>query len=415
MKKRFLSVLLVAAILLSFSFVASSLAGDLDYDESPLRFDENGKFKIMHLCDCQDVYPANQKMLKFMDAAIKKYNPDVVILGGDNTVSSGEDRENAIKELVSVFVKNRTYFSLVFGNHDYETAKIGDDEWITNDKQLKMYQRLGGEYCLAYDPKPALHGSATHNLPVFSSDGKEIKFNLWLFDSGDYVQDENGKNLGYDCVTEDQIEWYEDTSEKLERKVGKKVPSFAFQHIVVNDVYDALFRETPVDAGPLSGDLNRSFSNGKLYSCMPKTENFDGFLLEYPCPGYYNYGQLDAMAERGDVLAVFSGHDHVDSYRTELNGVKIITTPGATFHSYGSDLIRGARFITVNENDPSAFTDEVATINGFAAQNEDFAKDAGINRFGASVVSAASDFILGVAKATRVFSKAISAVSDVLK
>lgn len=208
MKKRVLS--LISALILALSpCVAVSAAGcELDLYHSPLRFDENGEFKIMYLCDCQDAYPAYPKMLKYIDAMIRDYKPDLVILGGDNSVSSGATREDAINEIVSIFVRNKVYFSLVFGNHDHETRWTDDGAvpMPPDSEQLKIYQRLGGKYCLAYDPEPALHGDGTHNLPVFSSRGEEIKFNLWLFDSGDSMYDENGKRLGYDCVTTDQIE-----------------------------------------------------------------------------------------------------------------------------------------------------------------------------------------------------------------
>ena len=315
MKKRVLSVLLALAMVFCSGLAFSASAEDA----TKLKFND-GKFKIMHLTDTQDVYPASKTMLSFIDASIKQYQPDIVILGGDNTVGPAETKDEAIKELTSVFVKNEVYFSLVFGNHDREQG-------VSNDELLALYQKHGGEYCLAYDAVPELHGAGTHNLPVYSSDGSKIIFNLWMFDSGSGVYNEAGERLGYDCVTEDQIKWYESVSSELEKESKVKIPSLAFQHILVGDVYDALFHETAVEAG----ELTRSF-NGKIYSCLPKTENFDGFLFEYPCPGYYNFGQFDSMVARGDVIGIFSGHDHVNTFETELKGIKIVNTPGATYH-----------------------------------------------------------------------------------
>ncbi len=272
--KRFVSILL--ALVLVFSACAISASA---YDLVPLKFDKNGEFKIMHICDCQDGYPAIDTMLKFIDAALKEYQPDIVVLGGDNTVGKKDTKAKAIEELCSVFVENETYFTLVFGNHDREQG-------VENDELLPMYQLYGKGYCLAYDEVPALHGTATHNLPVMSSDGTKIKFNLWMFDSGSHYIDDEGNDLGfYDCVRKDQIKWYENRSKELEAAAGGKVPSLAFQHIVVGEVFDALFHESLVDLGVLTPKTN----NGKIYSFFPKTENIqEGFLFEFPCPSEKN-------------------------------------------------------------------------------------------------------------------------------
>lgn len=397
--KRFVSIML--ALVLAFGACAISASA---YDLVPLKFDKNGEFKIMHLCDCQDDYPADTTMLKFIDAALKEYQPDIVILGGDNSVGPAdmtrEMKQKAIEELCSVFVENKTYFTLVFGNHDREQG-------FENDELLPMYQLYGKGYCLAYDEVPALHGTANHNLPVMSSDGTKIKFNLWMFDSGSKYIDENGNNLGiYDCVREDQIEWYKEKSKSLEALAGGKVPSLAFQHIVVGEVFEALFHESAVDLGELTPK-----TSGKTYSFFPKTENIqDGFLFEFPCPSEMNHGQFDALVERGDVLAIFSGHDHINSYTTELDGIKIINTPGVTYHSYGNDITRGMRMITVKENDPTNFETEVVTVSQFALDNKDFAEDAGVDTFTAGLMLALGDILLALNEVTKGFSSIITMI-----
>ncbi len=394
--KRFVSIVL--ALVLVFSACAISASA---YDLVPLKFDKNGEFKIMHLCDCQDGHPADQKMLKFIDAALKEYQPDIVVLGGDNTVGPEDSKKLAIEELCNVFVKNETYFTLVFGNHDREQG-------VENDELLPMYQFYGKGYCLAYDEVPSLHGTGTHNLPVMSSDGTKVKFNLWMFDSGSHYIDDEGNDLGfYDCVRKDQIEWYQKESNELATLAGGKVPSLAFQHIVVGEVFDALFHESLVDLGVLTPKTN----NGKIYSFFPKTENIqDGFLFEFPCPSEKNEGQFEAMVAQKDVLAIFSGHDHINSYTTELDGIKIINTPGATYNSYGNEITRGMRMITVKENDTWNFETEVVTISQFALDNKDFAEDAEIDTFTAGLMLFLGDVLLALNEATKIFSSVITMI-----
>ena len=391
MKKRILSLALALAMI--FGICATAGAAD----SGVLRFDENGEFKIMHICDCQDDYPADPEMLIFLDAVVKEYKPDLVILGGDNTVGppdmTREDKSNAIKELVSVFVENKTYFTLVFGNHDHQQG-------FTDDELFVMYQEHGKEYCLAYDPHPELTGTATHALPVLGSKSLKAELMLYMFDSNEYVSVNGAEE--YDCVNPDQIEWYKSVSKAAEiANGGEVVPALAFQHIIVGEVYDALFHETSVDMG----ELSRSF-NGKTYSFLPRTENIEeGFLFEFPCPGYYNHGQFDAMVERGDVMGVFSGHDHTNDFVTELDGIKIVNTAGATHGGYSTDFNRGVRMITVNENNPGTFETKMVTTRQLAIDNADYAAEVGINKFAAILTIAFGEFLKTMGSFTGIFSR----------
>ena len=87
---------------------------------------------------------------------------------------------------------------------------------------------------VSVDDGEVLSGCGTYNIPVLSSDGNNVKFNLWVFDSGDY--DEEGR---YSCVKPDQIEWYKQTSDKLKAENnGEVVNSLVFQHIIVGEIYD---------------------------------------------------------------------------------------------------------------------------------------------------------------------------------
>lgn len=407
MKKRIFSLFLAVCLVLAAAVPACALPVTAGHT---LKFDDNGEFTVMHLTDMQDVYPANETMLEYIDVMLKTYKPDIVVLGGDNTVGTAETKEEAIKEIASVFVENETYFTLVFGNHDHQYVKDIDvdleGQEVAKGHLLDLYQKYGKGYCLAYDADPSLHGVGTHYLPVYSSNSNKIKFNLWMFDSGSYAADENGNKVGYDCVREDQIEWYQEQSKRLDTLAGETVNSIAFQHIVVGDVYDNLFYEVPFDMG----ELGRNY-NGKHYSFLPKTENFTGHLLEFPCPGYYNCGQFDAMVKQGNMLAVFSGHDHVDSYETEKDGVWIINTPGATLHSYGDDLVRGCRIITIKESDTSTFESEVVTMYDLAVENDGFAEYSGINQFSARILMALGEFAQILSKVASPIFKALGFMS----
>ena len=239
-----------------------------------------------------------------------------------------------------------------------------------------MYQKHGGEYCLAYDVDPELSGCANHNLPVYASNGDEIKFNLWMLDTGTYVYDENGERLGYDSVRDDQVRWYAETSRALEAEQGQKVPSLVFQHMIVQEIYDVMFPEAYIKI-PF---VTETYGN-KTYSVFnPDTSTFKGHYFEAPSPGVYNYGETDTMISRGDVLGILVGHDHVNSYEVNYSGIKLINTPGAAHKAYGNQFVRGSRLITIKEDNPWEFESEVITVNDLALSNGEFAEAYGVSK-----------------------------------
>jgi hypothetical protein len=202
---------------------------------------------------------------------------------------------------------------------------------------------------VSVDDGEMLSGCGTYNLPIMSSDGTKVKFNVWVFDSNDY--DENGK---YSCVQTDQIDWYKAKSDELAAaNGGEKVYSLAFQHIIVPEVYDALKK----------ADSESIFTVEHLYSdddytFDPEGTNY-GMLLETPCPGYENYGQFDAMVEKGDVLAMFTGHDHTNAFGVRHKKIDIINSLSTRYENTRFSTQYGYRMIEIDEKDTSVYTTEV--------------------------------------------------------
>ncbi len=344
--KKVIAVLMSALLILSLSTVAfAAVPGDNDV----LKFNENGEFKIFNICDIQDNFPLHATTKAFITDMLKIHQPDIVVLGGDNTVASKETKADAVKEICDMFVENETYFTFVFGNHD-------DEQGVSREELFAMYKLYGGKYCLAYDAVPELSGVGTHNLTVKSSDGSKIAYNLYMFDSNSYTE------YGYDSVHADQVEWYKNNSAEIKAaNGGETVYAMAFQHIIVQEIYDLMFYKSPIALG----EATRNY-DGQSYTIFPFVHNIkDGVLLEVPCPGYYNYGQFDAFVEMGDVVATFSGHDHLNSFTVEKDGVDIVNTPGCSFESYGDPATRGIRMLTINEADTSVYKSEMLTVSEY--------------------------------------------------
>lgn len=359
MKKKILAFMLATVMIICAVVPGAFATEEAETPEVQLQFGKDGKFEILVLADVQDIYPLQEDTLQYIREALDTVQPDLVVFNGDNIVI---DDERAYDQLLSILDERDQKFTFVFGNHDSEDRKYSREEL------LAFYQKY--DECLAYDADPALHGCATHNLPILSSDGSKVAFNLWMFDSGDYIKNEDGSwyydefdSRVYDCVRKDQIEWYKNESKKLEAENGGKVPSIAFEHIITEEGVASIHPQIP----SFLGLLGRAFTNGNAYSILPIFSRIkSGVILEPTCPSVDNDGQWDAFVERGDVLGCVFGHDHVNSFVSEYDGIDVIMTPGITSHSYKNDTFRGGRLITINEDNPWEYETEMLYFHALA-------------------------------------------------
>lgn len=337
--KALLAAVLCAAMLIAAASPAFAAVDNNDV----LRFNKDGKFKIMQISDTQDIDVPREATIMFMEKALDAEKPDLVVFTGDQLaggkIETAEGVYAGIKAILQPVVDRGIPFTVVFGNHDND-----DGCPVSRDEQFAYYQTFPG--CLAYDAVPEMYGTGTHNLPIYASEGSETKFNLWMIDSNDYDR----VNGGYDYVHQDQIDWYEKTSKALEEKEGHLVPSIAFQHIIVPEVAELL-----VDS-PFSGENAISkVINGENKLLMLKPGKASGILLEFPCPSNTNSGQFASWKERGDVIAASFGHDHINTFIGNVDGIDLVMCPGVSFQSYGRYITRAVRIFELDENDPWSY------------------------------------------------------------
>lgn len=352
----------ILSLCLAVLLAAPSLASYKS--DAKLSFNDDGKFKIMVLADVQDTYPMQNAVITFINEALDYSQPDLVVFAGDNIVTSDV---RAYDQLLTPLVERGVPFTFVFGNHDDECSDLNKEE------MLAEYQKYDG--CLAFDADPELHGCATHNLPILASDGSKVAFNLWMFDSGDYALNSYGERIGYDWVRADQIEWYNNVRDAMtEENGGELVPALAFQHIIPEEPTKKVFTEVPF---PL-GDLTINFDDGTSVLKVPNIHNYSGMLFEASCPGAGNDGQWQAMVDGGDVLGLVVGHDHVNNFIVNVDGIDLIQTPGVTYESYYNDGYQGARIIELDENNAWNYDTYNLTTAKLALEDGSALPDAGV-------------------------------------
>ena len=338
--------------------------------KEPLRFREDGTFRILQLSDLHLVDPEmdddpdpsipqahEAKTFTVMETCIEKTQPDLVVLTGDNVCGYWEEMtygylQKIIGRIIAVVAKRNIPLAVVFGNHDSE---------LNFHREIQMTLYLEYPNCRASLNAADMTGCGTYNLPILSHDGTRKAFNLWMFDSNDYPRDADGKFLsGYDYVHPDQIAWYEATAAKLrEENGGVPLPSILFQHIPVQQEYDCIrTSDTPID-----GVAGFTDSDG-VFRYMPDARC--GRLRERPCPPANNHReQFDSWVKTGDIIAAFFGHDHVNDFIVEKDGILLVQTIGAGFFTYGRE--RGGRSIILHEDDPRRIDTE--TIEVFADED----------------------------------------------
>jgi hypothetical protein len=333
------SLALVLAISLLLPIGITPYAENENVGNESMRFNDDGKFTIMQVADPQDNQNPRKAMLDMLDVAYDRVEPDLVVFTGDNILGRiGENNsyskkyemlEEALDAVIKPLEDRGIPFVVTFGNHD-------DQCGVSKEEQIKIYRRYTN--CRGFNDTDPSIGRSTFNMPIMSSDGQEISYNLWLMESAG--NDESGQY--FEHISTAALNWYKNKSDELcAQNDGEPVMSLMFQHIPVPEIYELL---TEVSKGT-KGAVEK---NDKYY--VLNEEMATGYLGESPCVTRENFGQLDVIAAQGDVKAIAFGHDHINSFIGNLRGVDIVQTQGASFRSYGNHL-RGVRVFTVDEND----------------------------------------------------------------
>lgn len=336
-----------------------------------LKFNSDGKFVILQVSDAQDMHIPRRGMFKMLNKIYDKVNPDLVVLTGDNILGNHindapiGNRKNvktekgtlkrmkkALGYLLDPIEKRNLPFAFIYGNHD-------DMNMISKEKQAEIYGSYN--HCVSYENDDETVDCGNYNVPIYDKNGEKLLYNLWMIDSAG--ADEKGNSV-FECVKPETLDWYERKSRQLQLENGAPVMSLMFQHIPVFETVD-FFKEC--DEGDKGAVLNRR--DGKYYCLDP--EKAVGFAFEYPATVNEDFGQLDTLRKRGDVCALVFGHDHLNSFTGELDGVNIVQTSGASFRSYGNMVSRGVRVFELDENDLSSF--RTYTISYFDLFGKKFA------------------------------------------
>lgn len=258
--------------------VATASAQDIE-----LKFNNNRKFKIVQFTDIHWIYNnpasdiAGERMAEVLDAE----RPDLVVFTGD--VVFAKPARLALDKALEATIERGIPFAITWGNHD--------DEHDMNRRELTDYVATKPRSLNA--TAEGIAGTANYTLTIKSANGKQNAAAIYIFDSNAYSTLKNIK--GYGWIKHEQVEWYRKLSSTLtSSNNGKPLPALAFFHIPLPEFHEAVRNE------------------GAL---------FVGTRKEGACSPAINTGLGAAMLECGDVMGVFVGHDHVNDYVVNWNGI----------------------------------------------------------------------------------------------
>lgn len=107
------------------------------------------------------------------------------MLTGDNTKPYEDPAETKkiINALMNIFESRKIPVAVTLSNHDSEAGPM------TREDIMEYYNTFS--CVISTDNSEKFKNCATFNISVLASDSDKTKFNLWIFDSGDYDEDDN--------------------------------------------------------------------------------------------------------------------------------------------------------------------------------------------------------------------------------
>ncbi|MCR5782857.1 MAG: metallophosphoesterase family protein [Clostridia bacterium] len=308
--------------------------------DNRLRF-HNGKFKIMQISDTQDLRSSSPDTVRLIRMAVAAEKPDLVIFTGDQIYGihpklwTRDAVARIIDSILTPVAEYEAPFAVTFGNHDDECGISGPEQIGT------LYSRYP-----AYTPgdRRADDDPGTFRIPICGADGKPL-FDVFAFDT-------HGSKVSAtpSGVTAAQLEWFEKIRGEERAETGDAPPALVFQHIAVPEFYRVI-RQVPKgtkDSVEAFGKRSHTF-----YALPDDIKAAGGFMKE--APSISGDAEFETLKKDGGVLAVAVGHDHNNSFVARYDGIDLIYTQGAGFHTYGPRLKRGVRVFVLDEEDPASY------------------------------------------------------------
>lgn len=278
----------------------------IDTDRFELICEHPDRVRILQISDTHMGAPTPVERLgdaasrKVIRALIDEQRPDLVFHTGDFINNDKENVEH--KEAIAFMNGLGTPWSLGFGNHDHSDGQVGglslDAYYARLENHAMGYRTFesGREYCFRIDVRGTKN---RRGVSLFC-------FNCGSFDSK--------------VVTKNQLAWFQQQIEQ-DRRLGRNEPILVMQHIPTVE-YKTLY-DKHLGVGRRGENVCFEQDKGEAFA---------------------------AYRDSGRVRGIFCGHDHVNDYSGEMDGIRLTYGRVSGWSAYG-DWQRGGRMIETRGND----------------------------------------------------------------
>lgn len=311
-------------------YLYAKTRGAISLPQINLKAHKDGKFKIVQLADlhltsgfgkCLDPYPkldypvrnclADEVTLEFVNDILDIENPDLVVLTGDQIFGPETfDSETAILKILTVLIRRKIPYAMVFGNHDSESATL------SREQLMELAEKL--PYSLSSAGPEEVTGVGNYEV-VIEGVGSKPSIVLYMLDSHSNMPN----NLpGYEPFTDDQKVFVERLASSHEDKT--EAIKLAFFHIPLIEYRNI-------------GQLDHN--------------DYQGTFAENVISPNTNTGMFEVLKNVG-VRLVSVGHDHCNDFCFNNDGVNLCYGGSSGFGGYGGygGYIRRIRVFEIDTN-----------------------------------------------------------------
>lgn len=311
----------------------------------------DGRLAVLQLTDLHEGAEADPRTAAFLAAVLEAERPGLVVLTGDLLAGDLADEaalERALGNVVGPLEARGVPWLVTLGNHDEDhSPATGVDAAGLLARCRAFPHNLNG------GAPAGPRGAGDALALVGGSRGDGPAFAVWTLDSGrDPPAELGGQRLAeaalpgwgwmprWGWIRHEQVAWYAARSAALEAAHGRKVPGLLFLHVPLHE-HRLMWED----------DAARRLAG------LPPLHGVTGERHEDECVAPFNGGLFAAALDRGDVLGIFAGHDHVNDYAGDYFGVTLGYAASAGFAPYGlggeeDHRLRGARLILLDEREP---------------------------------------------------------------
>ncbi len=317
----------------------------------------NKDFVILNISDPQLGAPeweeghVNRKILEHtLSELVNRANPDLITVSGD-LAWAGQDHAYAM--FGALMESFQTPWAIVWGNHDNQNGA----EFI--EKIVNRYLELPH---FVYEKGNPAFGNGNYVIGI-EENGKLVE-SIFMLDSHDklaHVAEDGTVNQAWSKVYPEQVSWLREQSNAIKSQGCKD--GILILHIPIY-AYKLASKAAYEQEGDAHADITLEDSY-KGVGWRKGYENSVGVQFEgiscYP----EEDGVFDAIKDVGLIKHVIAGHDHVNNWIINHEGVKLIFALKAGPGCYWNPVLNGGTVLKVNQNGVFDAYHEYVDISAF--------------------------------------------------